>query len=107
MRKYIGLADTPFKEHYRNHTKDLNHKKYVNNTELAKYVWSLTDRNIITIIKWEILSKIYGITKQNMCKLCLTEKLWLINSINDENLLNKKSEFFNKSRHIKFCQPYH
>ena len=100
-RKYIGLADTPFKERYRNHTKDFNHKKYVNNTELAKYVCSLKDSNIIPIIKWEILSKVYGNTKQNMCKLCLTEKLWIIiNSIDDENLLNKKSEFMNKCRHI-------
>ena len=101
-RKYIGLADTQFKERYRNHTKDFNHKKYVNNTELAKYVWSLKDSNIIPIIKWEILSKVYGNTKQNMCKLCLTEKLWIINSIDDENLLNKKSEFMNKCRHYYY-----
>ena len=35
-RKYIGLAFKSFKERYRNHTNDFNHKKYVNNTELAK-----------------------------------------------------------------------
>ena len=41
----------------------------------------------------------YGNTKQNMCKLCLTEKLWIINSINnDDNLINKKLEFMHKCR---------
>ena len=70
------------------------------NTELAKYVWPLKDHNILLIIKWEILSKVYGDTKQNMCKLRLTETLWIFNYINDDNLLNKKSEFMNKCRHI-------
>ena len=36
-----------------------------------------------------------------MCKLCLTEKLWIINHINDHNMLNKKSELINKCRHFK------
>ena len=36
-----------------------------------------------------------------MCKLCLTEKLWIINHINDHNMLNKKSELINKCRHLK------
>ena len=33
---YSGLADTTFKERYRNHIKDYKHEKYGNNTELAK-----------------------------------------------------------------------
>ena len=74
--KYIGLADTPFKDCYRNNTKDFNKKEYINNTELAKYVWSFKERSIIPIIKWEISSKVYGNTKKNICKLRM------INSIN-------------------------
>ena len=58
---------------------------------------SLKDLNIIPIIKWE--SKIYG--NISMCKLCLTEKLWIINSINnDDNLINKKLELMHKCRDI-------
>ena len=32
--------------------------------------------------------------------ICLTEKLWIINSINYENCLNKKSELISKCRHL-------
>ena len=34
-----------------------------------------------------------------VCRLCLTEKLWLLKHFNDVNLLNKKSEFISKCRH--------
>ena len=44
-----------------------------------------------------------------MCILCLTEKLWIINVIHNNNYLNKQSELINKCRHInkffiKECQ---
>ena len=35
---YFGLADTTFKERYRNHIRDFKHEKYENSTELAKYI---------------------------------------------------------------------
>ena len=38
MDKYIGLADTTFKERHSNHKRDFQHQKYGNYTELAKYV---------------------------------------------------------------------
>ena len=57
MKKYIGLADTTFKERHSNHKRDFKHQKYYNCTELAKYVWELKEKNITPIIKWEILSK--------------------------------------------------
>ena len=40
--------------------------------------------------------KVYENANSTMCKLCLTEKLWIINHINDNNILNKKSELINK-----------
>ena len=64
------------------------------------YVWELKEKNIAPIIKWEILSKVYGNPKQNICNLCLTEKLWIINFIYDKNYLNKKSESISKCRHL-------
>ena len=36
-----------------------------------------------------------------MCKLCLREKFWIIKHINDNNILNKKSELISKSGHLK------
>ena len=100
MKKNIGLADNTFKERHSNHKRDFKHQKYCNSTELAKYVWELKEEIIALIIKWEILNKVYGNPKQNMCILCLTEKLWIINFIYDNNYLNKKSELINKCRHI-------
>ena len=100
MKKYISLADTTFKEGHSNHKRDFKHWEYRSCTELAKYVWELKEKNIATITIWEILNKVYGILKQNMCILCLTEKLWIINFIHVNNYLNKKSELINKCRHI-------
>ena len=97
---YFGLADTTFKERYRNHTRDFRHQKYENSTELAKYIWQLKRNNISFSVKWTIITKVYGNPNSLLCKLCLTEKLWIINFINDDNLLNKKSELISKCRHL-------
>ena len=42
----------------------------------------------------------YGSPNPPLCKLCLTKKVWIINFINDENVLNKKSELISKCRHL-------
>ena len=36
---YFGLGDTPFKERYRNYTRDFKHENYENCTELTKCIW--------------------------------------------------------------------
>ena len=97
MKKYISLADATFKERHSNRKRAFKHQKYRNCTELAKYVWELKAGNIEweILIKWEILSNVYGNPKQNMCILCLTERLWIINFTHDNNYLNKKSELIN------------
>ena len=100
MKKYICLADTTFKQRNSNPKRDFKYQKYRNCTELAEYVWELKEKNIAPIIKWEILSKVYDNPKQNICILCLTEKLSIINFIHDNNYLNKKSELINKCRHV-------
>ena len=40
-KRYHGASETPFKERFRNYTRDLKHKKYDNCTELSKYIWTL------------------------------------------------------------------
>ena len=37
--------------------------------------------------------------RAGVCRLCLTENVWLLKHVNDVNLLNKKSEFISKCRH--------
>ena len=64
MKKYIGLAETTFKEKHSSDKRDFKHQKYCNCKELAKYVWELKEENIALIIKWEILNRVYGNPKQ-------------------------------------------
>ena len=85
-----------------------NHKSLFKNgnnkksTELLKYVWSLRENNKIASIKWKIILKVYSKATSSFCKLCLTEKLFILNALRDEKCLNKKTEFINKSG-LNFC----
>ena len=88
---YLGVSETPFKERFRNHKKEFTHKEYRNSTELSKYIWQLKNANIAPIVTWKVVTKVFSDTKLNFCKLCLTEKLSIINAPNDSQLLNKKS----------------
>ena len=97
---YFGSADTPFKGRYRNHTRELKHEKYEISTELAKYISQLKRRNTNFSIEYSIASKVGGNPGPTNCQLCLTEKLWIIKFIDNNDLLNKKSELINKYRHL-------
>ena len=44
-------------------------------------------------------------TKINFCKLCLTEKVFIIYALNDRRLLNKKPELINTCRHLSKSLP--
>ena len=96
---YYGVCETTFKERYRNHVKDINHRKYVKSTELSKYVWSLKDEGKNPTIRWRIIKTIRSKSKSNYCKLCLSEKLIIINSLDNPDVLNTKSELISKCRH--------
>ena len=100
IKFYIGISETPFKTRYNNHLSSINKPNNKQSTELSKYVLGLKNDNISYSIKWSILSKINNTPRLNNCKLCLMEKFWIINSIDDTNCLNKRSEFVNKCRHI-------
>ena len=97
-KKYFGIAETSFKYCFRNRTRDFRHKKYVNSTELSKDMWKLKEEKITANIKLNIMSYVHGTPKGGVCKLCLTEKFWLLKHFNDKHLLNKKSEFITKCR---------
>ena len=68
-------------------------------TGLSKYIWSLKDQCVTPIDKWGIAKKVNSKVSPNYCKLCLTEKFFIIRSLDDCNLLNKRSELFSKFRH--------
>ena len=96
---YFGLTETPFKDRFGNHTRDFKHKTYSKSTELSKYIWDLKDRGINPIVKWSIFEKIYSNTKINYCKLCLLGKLYIIDFIDENCLLNKRNEFISDCKH--------
>ena len=68
-------------------------------TELSKYVWSLKNQGITPIVKWRIVKKVNSKVSPNYCKLCFTEKFFIIKSLDVCNLLNKRSEFVSKCSH--------
>ena len=78
---YIGAAETTFKERYRNHTKDMRHRKYLKSTELSKYFWTLKDEGKTATIRWRVLKRVQPKTQGANCKLCLAEKLSIINTL--------------------------
>ena len=88
---YLGLADKTFKERYTNHKSSFNNENSKNSTELSKYVWSLRENNKIPSIKWKIVKIVYSKAPSSFCKLCLTEKLFILNASGDDKCLNKKN----------------
>ena len=64
-------------------------------------MWKLKRDKTDFTIKCSIVERVNGNANSTRCNLCLTEKLWIINSINDENCLNKRSELISKCRHLK------
>ena len=66
---------------------------------MSRYVWSLGENNKIPSIKWKIVKIVYSKATSSFCKLCLTEKLFILNALGDDKCLNKKTEFINKCRH--------
>ena len=68
-------------------------------TKLSKYICSLKNQGITPIAKWRIVKKVNSKVSPNYCKLCLREKFYIIKSLDDCNLLKKRSELVSKCRH--------
>ena len=52
---YFGLAETLFKQRFRNRDKDFIHEQCRKSTESPKYMWSLKAEQIIPEIRWSIV----------------------------------------------------
>ena len=89
---YYRISDTPFKERYENHKTSFRHWSHLTDSDLSKYYWKLVEKGAVTTIKSN--------TFNNNRNLCLNEKVLIIRNLDDVNMLNKKSEFISKWRHI-------
>ena len=96
---YSGVSETPFKERFENHKTEFCYAKYRNSTQLSTYIWQLRDLQMTPKVSWEIAAVSKCETRIDSCKLCLTEKLFIIKSFDNNQLLNKKSELVNTCRH--------
>ena len=67
---------------------------------MAKYCWELKDKGALPTVNFPIAKRVKGKSLINNCSLCLSEKLFIIRNLDNVNMLNKKSEFISKCRHI-------
>ena len=97
---YYVISDTLFKERYENHKTSFRHRSHLTTSDLSKYYWKLVDKCAVPTIKFSIAKCVKGNTFINNCKLYLSEKAFIISNLDDENMLNKRSEFISKCGHI-------
>ena len=62
---YYGLAESSYKERFRNHNNLFNHRRYQNETELSKNIWTLKHQNKTPTIKCKIVQVVNGKVKLN------------------------------------------
>ena len=92
--------DRKKKERYENHKTSFRHRSHLTAPDLSNYYWKLVDKGAVPTIKFSIAKRVKGNTFINNCNLCLSEKAFIIRNLDDENMLNKMSEFISKCRHI-------
>ena len=98
VKDYIGICSTTFKDRLSTHHTSFNHRKYIASTELSKHIWNLKDSNKTYRIKWNLVKKVNGGgSSRNFCRLCVTEKLCIIEHPNRDKLIN--SNCISKCRH--------
>ena len=88
-----------------NHDQSAWQQRVIYNThltpsDLSKYYWKLVDKSAVPTIKFLTAKHVKGNTFINNCNLCLSEKAFIIRNLDDVNMLNKRSEFISKCRHI-------
>ena len=97
---YYGISDTPFRERYENHKTSFKYRSHLTASYLSKYYWKLVDKGAAPTINFSIAKCVKSNTVINNYNLCLSEKTFIIRSLDDVNILNKRSEFTSKCRHI-------
>ena len=91
-RPYIGLTSVPFKDRLGVHRQGISHRSYAGSCELSKHIWTLKDANQNYSIKWGILERVRGRLIGGECRLCVTEKLHIIEYPDQKLLLNSNCD---------------
>ena len=99
-RFYIGSCSSTFKERFSNHLKSIRHERYGKETTLSSYFWRLKAKGKDPTIKWSILKRAPSYHPSiKKCRLCLAEKILILENVGDERCLNSRRETFSKCRH--------
>ena len=87
---YIGQTMNPFKERWSNHNSTFNNRNTNQHCYLKDKIWELQDNGVDFTVKWKIIrkSKAYR-PGDSGCRLCLDEKLAILDNWGDPKLLNK------------------
>ena len=100
-KSLIGMTGNTLKEHFNNHKKSLTKIEYRNNMELSKYAWDWKEKEREFSIQWPILRWTAGYSSVGKsCRLCLQEKLCILNPDNTD-LLKRKYEVYLNCVHPK------
>ena len=78
---YLGLVETTVIERYGKHKSSFKNENSKRSTEFSKYVWSLRENDKIPWIKWKTVKIVFSNATSPFCKLCLTEKLFILKSL--------------------------
>ena len=97
VKDYRGLCSTVWKSRWAVHNQHMNHWTHRKKCELSKYVWELKEQNKQFTITWKLLKKVHGKKVGGACRLCTTEKLYIIEHPDKRRLLN--SNCIGKCRH--------
>ena len=98
---YIGMTEGPFKTRYNNHTHSFREETKRNSTTLSQYIW---DEGLGSNpnIEWKILKTCKTYQPGNRaCDLCVSEKQFIIQNINNSQNINKRNDTGNKCVHTR------
>ena len=100
-KTYIGISKSEWKKRYSTHKTSFKLESHRNDTRLASYIWEMRDKLDETPkLRWSIIKTAPSYnTRSKRCILCLNEKLAIATFPDEENLLNKRSEMYQKCRH--------
>ena len=85
-KPYVGLTSVSFKDRLGVHNQGIRHRSHAMSCELTKHVWDLKDSNTEFTIKWNILEHVKGRLIGGECRLCVTEKLHIIDHLDQAGL---------------------
>ena len=97
---YVGMSHPSFKTRIGNHKSDFKYPAKRRHTRLAGYVWTFKDEGLEPKVEWQFLARasVYKPSTKT-CRLCISEKYFIMHSKNNLASLNKRTEFFSSCLH--------